>query len=276
MTTLCFDPEAARAPPKLLKQERDYLSFSAIRTYQQCPLRYFFRYIAGLPEQTISASLVFGSAIHHAVEHHFRRLLEGEPAPSREELLAAYSEGFAEGTAPIRYGKDDDADSLRGLADRMLTAFSQSKLAKPSGRILAVEETLRGSIFPGLPDLLGRVDLIVETPNELVVSDWKTSRARYSQDQVEDSSEQLLLYSELAKDFAPGKSLKLEFAVLTKTKEIQIDTHTVASSPGRVTRINRIVERVWRSIEAQHFYPAPSQMNCGGCPFRNPCQSWPG
>ena len=53
------------------------------------------------------------------------------------------------------------------------------------------EERLRAEIVPGIPELLGKVDLIVEEPDELVVIDWKTSRARYSPDQVQDSLEQL-------------------------------------------------------------------------------------
>jgi hypothetical protein len=158
----------------------------------------------------------------------------------------------------------------------MLTAFAASDLARPSGRILAVEETLRGEFLPGLPDLLGRVDLILEQPEELVISDWKTSRARYSQDQVEDSAEQLLLYADLARDFAPGKRVRLEFAVLTKTKEIVIDRHTRPAEAHRIDRTKRIVERVWRSIEAEHFYPAPSVMSCPGCPYRDECRKWPG
>src|SRR5687767_7813825 len=70
--------------------KRDYLSWSAIATYRTCPLKYFFRYVAGLPEETVSASLVFGAAIHRAFEHHFRQLLSGEPAPSLSDLVDHY------------------------------------------------------------------------------------------------------------------------------------------------------------------------------------------
>ena len=45
---------------------RDYLSFSAISLYRQCPLKFYFRYVAGLSEKTVSANLVFGGAIHAA------------------------------------------------------------------------------------------------------------------------------------------------------------------------------------------------------------------
>lgn len=279
MSTLLIEPAEARPPPVVTSQRiqyRDYVSFSAVRLYQQCPLRYFFRYIAGLPENSVSASLVFGSAIHRAVELHFRRLMEGQAAPYIEELLAEYRAGWNDQLAPIRFGKDEDNASLGSLAEKMLRAFSASDVARPTGRILAVEESLRGPVIPGVPDLLGRVDLIIEEPNELVVLDWKTSRARYSPDQVEDSTEQLLLYSELAKDFAPGKRMRLEFAILTKTKETTIDRHASTADPSRVDRIKRVVEWVWRSIEAEHFFPAPSPMNCGGCPYRDPCRKWPG
>ncbi len=280
MTALLFDARGetpnTRAPPQPAKPPRDYLSYSAIRAYQQCPLRYFFHYIAGIPEEAISAALVFGSAIHRALEFHFSRLLETNTAPSLEELLSAYRSEWQEQSLPIRFSKVEQAESFDALAKRMLIAFAASDLAKPEGRILAVEETLRGEIIPGLPDLLGKVDLIIETPSELQISDWKTSRAKYTHDQVEESAAQLLLYGELVRDFAQGKKLRLQFGVLTKTKEVSIDAHRFPFDQPQLDRTKRIVERVWRAIQSEHFYPAPSQMNCPGCPYRDPCRKWPG
>jgi CRISPR/Cas system-associated exonuclease Cas4 (RecB family) len=124
--------------------------------------------------------------------------------------------------------------------------------------------------------LLGRIDLIVENPSELVVVDWKTARARWNAEQVDEAAEQLLLYAELARDFAPGKRLRLEFAVITKAKEATIERHTCLSNPRRTERTKRVVERVWRAIDGGHFYPTPSPIGCAGCPFRKPCQRWTG
>lgn len=265
-----------RASPVTLAAPRDYLSYSSIRQYQTCPLRYFFRYIAGVPETTVAATLVFGSAIHRALEHHFQNLLEGNAAPSEEKLFAEYRAGWQEHSLPIRFSNDERADSFDELARRMLKAFSRSDLARPAGKILAVEETLRGKLIPGLPDLLGRVDLIMETPSELVIHDWKSARSKYTQEQVDDSAAQLLLYGELAQDFAPGKQLRLQFGVLTKTKEVNIGTHRVELDQAQVDRTKRIIERIWNAIQAGHFYPAPSLTNCPGCPYRDPCRQWPG
>src|SRR5207253_983663 len=75
---------------------------------------------------------------------------------------------------------------------------------------------------PGLPDLLGRVDLIIETDAELVISDWKTSRSRWNTEQAEDAAEQLLLYAELAQDFATGKSVHLELRCSRKRRKLPL------------------------------------------------------
>jgi putative RecB family exonuclease len=254
---------------------RDYLSFSAIRLYQGCPLRYHFRYNLGLPEDTVSSSLVFGGAVHRSIEHHFRELLAGNPPPHSDALLGEFWEGWDErDLQQVRFGKGEDRDSLGLLVERMLTAFQQSDVAQPRGQILAVEEELRGPVVAGCPDVLGRVDLIVDTGDELLVSDWKTARSRWSQEQATDAAEQLILYAELAKDFAPGKPVKLEFVILTKAKEPIVDRHLMPVDPAQVVHTKRVVENVWQAIEAGHFYPAPSAMSCPSCPYREPCRAW--
>ena len=176
----------------------------------------------------------------------------------------------------IRFNKDETTDSLRQLAERTLTAFQKSDAAKPCGKILAVEEELRGQVIAGCPDLLGRVDLIVEAADALLISDWKTARSRWSREQAEDASEQLLLYSELAKDLAPKKPLQMEFIIFTKTKDVAVDRHVLSVDPARLARTKRVVQNVWRAIESANFYPTPSAMNCPSCPYRENCRNWSG
>lgn len=270
-------PAAAQPPPELPRTPRGYLSYSAITTYQNCPLRYYFKYIVGLPERTVSASLVFGSAVHRAVEHHFNELLAGNEPPSLQSLLGEYDRHWQEADPQaVQFGKDDDIESLGRLAERMLGAFQASSTARPEGRILGVEEELRGNVVAGCPELLGRIDLITETKDELVVMDLKTSRSRWSRDQADDAAGQLLLYHELVRDFAPRKRVWLQFAVLTKTKEPALDLHEVPADPRRIDRTKRIVERVWKAIDGKVFYPAPTPMQCPGCSFRTQCRAWTG
>lgn len=256
---------------------RDYLSFSQINTYRSCPLRYYFRYIEQIPEETVSSALVFGSAIHAAVEFWFCERLAGNPEPTLDLLLDAYQEEWRSRELDrVKFGKKEDLNSLGQLAERVITSFLESDAARPEGTILGVEEELRDSVIDGCPDLLARLDLIVETEDAVVVTDFKTSRSKWSSLQAEQSSEQLLLYAELARDLLPDKPLRLEFVVVTKTKTPSIDRHEVDFDEARIARTRKMVERVWSGIESELFYPAPSPMNCGGCPFREPCRNWTG
>lgn len=256
---------------------RDHLSFSSINAYQRCPLAFYFRYVAQLAERTVSSNLVFGSAIHRAVQFHFDESMAGNEPPSLEALLGEFDAARNEyDPQSIRYGRNEDRDGLLPMAERVLAAFQSNPVAKPSGVILGIEEELRGPVVSGCPDLLGRIDLIVETSDSVVITDWKTSRARWSRQQVDSAAPQLLLYHELVKSFAPRKRLRLQFAVLNKSGKARLDLHEVPVYQAQVDRTKRIVERIWQAIDKQVFYPAPSPAQCPTCAFREPCRQWTG
>lgn len=255
----------------------EHLSFSSLALFQQCPLRFTFRYVLGLPEETVGASLVFGSAVHAALEFHFRELLVGHAPPTLDMLLDVFQESWRSNIGrEVRFGKGEDINSLGRLAERMLRVFQASDLARPQGNILAVEEELRGTLVPGCPPLLGRVDLIVETEAALSVIDFKTARSQWSDEHVLEAAPQLMLYSELARPLADGKAMRLAFGVLTKTQNPALNMHPVVIEPGQVERTKRIVERVWQAIQSGNIYPNPSPMNCPGCPYRQACRKWAG
>jgi putative RecB family exonuclease len=256
---------------------RDYISWSAISTFRTCPLKYKFRYIDGLPEESVSSALVFGTGIHSAVEQHYQAQLAGDPKPDLDALLFAYrSAWLPHDPDGIQFGSRETRESLDDLAARMLMAFLASPAASVQGRVLGVEEEIRGMLVEGVPDLLGRIDLLTEDSDSLVITDIKTSRGKWSQEQVEDSGEQLLLYSHLASEISPGKKIATRFLVLTKTKEPVIEEHVREVEPAAVKRTLAGVERVWRAIESGVFYPAPSTMNCSTCGYRAACRAWAG
>ena len=259
---------------------RDYLSYSAVSTYQRCPLKYYFSYIAGLAPEFVSSSLVFGGAVHSALEHHCRRVLEGAPLPSIDDLMAAYGQAWRdEDRAPVRFGKNETIESLRGLARRMLEAFQASEVSKLDGELLAVEEEFRGPVIDGCPDLLGRIDLVILTRDEIRIVDFKTSRSSWNESKVQEAAAQQLLYCELIKPIAesyPDRQVRVQWTVLTKGKSPTVERHTLLPEHGQIERTKAVVQRVWRAIEQEHFFPSPSAMSCSTCPFQNACRSWEG
>jgi putative RecB family exonuclease len=256
---------------------RDYISWSALSTFRTCPLKYKFRYIDCLPEESVSSALVFGTGIHTAVEQQFQAILSGEEQPDIERLMFAYrSAWLPHDPDAVQFGSTESRASLDALAARMLTAFLNSPAASVQGRVLGVEEEIRGMLVEGVPDLYGRVDLLTEDADMLVITDIKTSRGKWSAEQVEDSGEQLLLYSKLASEISPGKKVATRFLVLTKTKEPVVEEHVREVEPVAVKRTLAGVERVWRAIESGVFYPAPSVMACSTCGYRAACRAWVG
>jgi putative RecB family exonuclease len=271
---------ASRNPANEVAQRitgRPYVSWSALSTFRTCPLKYKFRYIDGLPEESVSSALVFGSGIHSAVEQHFQAILSGDEQPDVDRLMFAYrSAWLPHDPDAISFGGSETRASLDALASKILTAFLNSPAASVQGRVLGVEEEIRGMLVEGVPDLYGRVDLLTEDSDSMVITDIKTSRGRWGQEQVEDSGEQLLLYSHLASEISPGKKIATRFLVLTKTKEPVVEEHVREVKPAAVKRTLAGVERVWRAISAGNFYPAPSTMSCAGCGYREACRGWAG
>ena len=256
---------------------RDYLSYSAVRTFQSCPLKYRFRYLDGLEEDRVSASLVFGSAIHAAVEFFFTEQLSGATQPELDILLEVYQASWNERSHDtLEYGASETGDSLHDLADRMLRTFLTSELAQPEGTIIGIEEEFRGELIPGLPNLLGYIDLLLETDDAIVIRDFKTSRSLWNPEQADEQADQLLLYADLVRQVIPGKALRLQFAVITKARDPKVQLLEASFQQSKLDRTKRVFHTVWSAIQAGHFYPSPSPLQCPSCGYRTQCQAWRG
>jgi putative RecB family exonuclease len=129
---------------------RDYISWSALSTFRTCPLKYKFRYIDGLPEESVSSALVFGTGIHTAVEQHYQEILSGDEQPDIDALMFAYrSAWLPHDPDAIQFGSTETRVSLDALASKMLSAFLNSPAASVQGRVLGVEEEIRGMLIQG-------------------------------------------------------------------------------------------------------------------------------
>ena len=271
---------ANKSPNETARQliGRDYLSYSAISLYRRCPLAFKFKYIDALPEPEVSSSLVFGLSIHAAIQHHFEQLMVGTRKPTLDELLVEFWDCWREKAerATVRLGKRESAASLALLAESVLEVFQQSEHASPQGRVVGVEEPVRATFLPDAPDLFGRLDLLLLDCGSLTIIDFKTAKSHKGFGTAHDSGEQLLLYGDALRKIGHVGNLSLQYVVFDKSKSPTVKHVPVATHTHLVERAKRVVANVWRAIESQHFFPTPSPMNCGSCPFREPCANWCG
>jgi hypothetical protein len=87
-----------------------------------------------------------------------------------------------------------------------LLAFQRSDWAIPSGTIIGVEEELRGRLAPDAPEILARIDLIVETGQHIIITDFKSARGA-DRDSAPGSAR--------TQDAAPGSRHALSFTART-------------------------------------------------------------
>lgn len=256
---------------------RPYLTYSEIRTFQSCPLKHRFQYIEKAAPEQVSAAMLLGSGVHAAVERYFQAMLSGLPLPTVAQLVEVYRGCWdKEATrAPIQYPKGQSAETMATTAGRMVEVFLESPLANPPDRIIGIEESFNVPLGYDLPDLVGRVDMITHDPDtgELTITDFKTARAVWSQDNAKEQAEQLLLYAQGCEPIARALNAKLvlRFIVITKTKQPKVDAITVPYDATQLARSRNIIRQVFKAIRAGVVYPVPSPMNCVGCSYRRRC-----
>jgi CRISPR/Cas system-associated exonuclease Cas4 (RecB family) len=105
-------------------------SFSALKTYQNCPRRYYEEIVAKNFKQKPSQAMIYGNAVHHALEKYVK---EGTPLPKYYERfkkdvdtlleipgekLTEHRMGLTRDLSPCEYG--DNTRWVRGIADLVI------------------------------------------------------------------------------------------------------------------------------------------------------------
>ena len=258
----------------------EHLSYSSLTTYAHCPRKFYYRYIEHAAPEFVPAALAFGAAIHRAAEFIHHASLEGRPIPEPERLLKSFDEAWAVSTAggiPVSYASQDDARSLRALAERMLSAYREhafaASLVRPI-RVLAIEHVERFQLLKQVPPLEMRVDLVALASNgDLVIADLKTSRSRWNEIKLREAIPQLVLYaSGLIPMFRAMKAKRFvaRFIVITKAKVPLIQELNAHIDQSDVDKLKRLVNEVWSGIQQEVFIQRPGWA-CAQCPYKNRC-----
>jgi len=253
-------PEIASGPPPpAAETEALRLSFGQMDDYLTCPLKYRYVHVLRVP-LLAHHRVVYGSAIHKAVQHLFRARLEGRGF-GEDELVAAFraawvSEGFlsrqheelrlAEGETTLRrFFREEAAQPLRPTAVEKEFAF-------------AVDDTRVG----------GRYDLIVEREGEVTILDFKTSAVddpRKARERAQESL-QLDIYA-LAYLRTAGRLpdwVELRFLESAAAGGKRPSLEEAQRTEQRIREVSALIRR-------REFPATPSFMACGQCAFREIC-----
>jgi len=236
------------------------LSYGQVNDYLECPAKYRFGHVIRIPTP-VSHQLVYGKALHAAVQAFHRRQMADRPMSLPElqtELDAAWeSTGFL-----TRQHEEARKTAARATLERFWTS-QQADPANPT----AVE--LEFVVPFGRDRVRGRYDRVDTDANgRVTITDYKSSDVRDPATAGRRAREslQLAIYG-LAWEAQHGKppdDLALHFL------ELGIEGHSTAS-PKRLARASEQVASVAEGIRAGRFEASPSPTRCGYCPFREIC-----
>jgi len=274
------------------------LSHSAIDAYLTCPLRYKYSQVVRVPT-TPHHSMVYGAALHQAVQEFHRSQARGRPL-TEGELDEVFEKGWTNegfvsreheqarleaGRQALRRFREAQlqpgaivpswverefafalgGDRIRGRFDRVDIVPFAADSGDVAGGVREVADApsvLRADVIEPMLELLG--------PEAVTITDYKTSDVRdpaVARQRARESL-QLQIYA-MAYEAMTGRlpdAVQLHF----------LDSGLVGRAdvePGRLEKARGRIATAAAGIRARDYTPRPSAMNCSYCPFRDICPS---
>ena len=153
-------------------------SFSRLKSFNQCPMQYRFRYLEGLKESFRSIESYLGSTVHDVLEWLYGER-DRNSNPDEQQMLdrfaARWSEGWNDDIAIIRI--DENQETYVRTGREMLDRFHRETFTRDRSQTVSLEQRLSaplsdGVVFTGIADRVGRTE-----QGRLFVVDYKTSRS---------------------------------------------------------------------------------------------------
>ena len=255
----------------------DHLSWSSIQTYRTCPRKFFYKYVARAPEESVAAALIHGGAIHRAVERAHEARMQGNAIPNVDSLLDAYDEGWGDGVrgrTAIQYSQGEDAATLRELAGRMLLAYRRHMESEGAAQTIGVEHAVRFRLLSDAPPIEARLDLVELRGTDLIVTDVKTSRSRWSDDKAREQLPQLVFYAFAAVAIMRelgATRLVPRFVVVTKGKTPVVQVVEPKASSEDASRAKQLLADCWQTMRSSSAFVRHEGWQCKQCQFRVRC-----
>jgi DNA helicase-2/ATP-dependent DNA helicase PcrA len=285
-----FDGAAAPPPAHQVDPSAEplILSFYAIDDYLTCPLRYKYGHVLRVPLAPHHA-LIYGSALHQAVQEFHRRHARGD-VMSEADLYAAFerawsNEGFlsreheearlAAGRSALRRFRDQqllpdavipayverefsfslDGDRVRGRWDRVdIEPATDAQVA------IAPDAPAHADVVNPTLELLGR--------ERVTITDYKSSDVRdpaRARQRARDSL-QLQIYA-MGYEAMTGRlpdAVQLHFLDSGLVGRADVD-------PRRLARARSQIATAAAGMRARDYTPKPDHVSCSYCPYREIC-----
>lgn len=264
-------PTPAPSKARTIKELSSSISASRLSTWQQCRLKFYFRYVLALTKPK-TAALHVGSVIHAVLQQwnlaRWRKITLDETALKEifEQSWGAQEEGEA-----VDWEGEEEGE--KATAWNTLAAYLRDTPIPPDEKPEGVEVSVEADLnTAGLPKLVGVLDL-VRAGGRIV--DFKTSARTPDPAQSAHLHEgQATIYSLLYRAATGHEEQGVELHCLIKTKTPKvIVTELGPATDAQRTRLLRIIESHLIGLAREDFVPSPG-LTCTSCQFFKECRVW--
>lgn len=242
-------------------------SHSKLSTFEQCPLRYRFRYIDGIKmEQKESVEAFLGIRVHESLEKLYKDLMHAKTM-SLDELISFFDTNWdLTWTSDIYINNPDyGREQYREMGRRFLQDYYRRNHPFQDSRTLGLEMKFQ-IVIDGV-NLIGFIDrLAMKEDGHLQIHDYKTGNRLLTQEEA-DNDRQLALYAIAVKEMYPqAKEVSLVWHFLA------FDIVVISSrTPEELQCLRESIVELVKKIDSTHeFHPCRSAL-CSWCEFQSLC-----
>jgi len=249
-------------------------SHSRLNTFEQCPLKFKYKYIDKISEDKRNIESYLGNAVHCTLEWLYV-LVKGKKIPSLDEIITYYAAKWEQDFSPdIKIIKKEFTltDYFNKGVEFLINYYTKHKPFDDN--TLEVEKRILIELDEsGEHKIQGFIDRLVYNPEtgSYEVHDYKTANNLPSKEQI-DNDRQLALYSIAIKElFGHEKEVILVWHYLAHNKKI-ISKRT----NEQLQDLKKETLELIKQIEATKKFPHYISKLCDWCGYRSICSAWDG
>ncbi len=226
------------------------ISYSAYRDYLKCPVLFWYRKILKVKLLEEPVQLVFGKALHSALELMVR---DGEDPV--EVFDATFTEEQLASLDPVKFqfNRDEGIRLLSFWKENHVKMLKEQKMLIKKTEIpfeIKVDEDPLTKMKLSLPTIRGVVDF---TTSDKGIGDYKTSSKKYTQEMV-DSSDQPTFY--YLWHYIETGALPTAFYYIVFRKKIKKEPVQILKTTRTLTQVSQLLgslQSVVNSINNREF-----------------------
>jgi DNA helicase II / ATP-dependent DNA helicase PcrA len=270
-------PEIARAEDDFITHalEKFAMNVTALNNYLKCPLEFYYKNLIRIPSGK-SEALEFGSAIHHALQRLFEKMLSS-PArqfPPQQEMV----DDFKWYMNRHRENFTREAFNRRMEYGETVLADYYHKYTPQFNKIVTVERNIRNVVVDGVP-LKGKLDKLEFDGKAVNVVDYKTGDIDKALPKMKGPDEkepnggdywrQAVFYKILVDNYEQKdwKVVSTEFDFVEPDTKKEYRKEKIVITPEDTATVSQQIKAVWDKIQARDFYTGCGKPDCHWCNF---------